>query len=184
MTLRHDGLFFSPAGWCSAKFPSVHRGISTASSCTSLHFTAVGVSWWACCPNRMHPNGFVHGVHSCLCSHAYDALLKVPQACGSQRYLETWLFYKEAQKKRKNYTLVTLLDTLDGIIHSRRDSGLTGDEQKFQRTRLSWFNLLTFYSALYWNQRVPTGFRTVLSLLAVLWYLSVQVRPSPTHCNK
>lgn len=36
------GFFFSPAGWGPTKFPSSHRGIFTASSCTSLHFTAVG----------------------------------------------------------------------------------------------------------------------------------------------
>lgn len=83
--------FFSPAGWRSAKFPLVHEGISAASSCTSVPSTAVGVSWWDCCPNRKPPNGFVHGLQSCLCSHAYNGLLNVPEACGSQWYLEALL---------------------------------------------------------------------------------------------
>lgn len=90
--------FFSPSGWGSAKFPSVHWGISTASSCTSLHFTAVGVSWWDCCPNRKPPNGFVHEVQSRLCSHAYNVLLNVPEARGSQCYLEELLLYTQGSQ--------------------------------------------------------------------------------------
>lgn len=36
----HD--VFLPTGWSQTKLPSLHRGISPASSCTSLLFTAVG----------------------------------------------------------------------------------------------------------------------------------------------
>lgn len=40
MLAWHDG--FSPIGQSQKNLPSLHRGISTVSSCTSLHFTAVG----------------------------------------------------------------------------------------------------------------------------------------------